>query len=253
MYVAHVWDRAGRSLKEWIVTQYAELIAGTEAQREAAMYSLWVDYFEVPKRAAFVFPRLLAQVQQRDVLLASSGPVPWAGKRAAYAAAAREPQLHAALAHGLVGSFYDIYGDVDPVEAKALFEAIVVAEDDVRTALERAIGQPTRWYLRGLIRVDEQDPRWRKWLPADAEPGYLIALEDHAEPTRLWKVELFHEGRRLGRLRHGSFPFDAGIAHSVEGSVDGKVTLHRIEGDPAPARRALGAVVDGWQPGLAPR
>jgi len=32
---------------------------GDAQQREAALYSLWVDYFEVPERAAFVFPRLL--------------------------------------------------------------------------------------------------------------------------------------------------------------------------------------------------
>jgi hypothetical protein len=252
MYVPHVWRRANRSLKEWVVAQYAALITGTDREREAAMYSLWVDYFEVPGRAEFVFPRLLKQVSQRDVLLANSGPVPWATKRAAYAAAAREPELHAALARGLCGSFFDVFGSVEPVEARDLFRAIVVEDELVRAELERVTTQPTRWRLRGLIRVDQRDPRWRKWLPPDAEPGYLIALAPHERPTWVPRSELVHDGRRLGQLRHVMFPFDPAIEHTVEGTIDGTITLFRIEGDPGAALRALGADVEAWPPGLAP-
>ena len=257
MYVVHVWNGAGRSLKEWIVAQYAQLIDGSdERQREAALYSLWVDYFEVPERAAFVFPRLLAQVRRRADLLVSSGPIAWAAKRAAYQAAARDPALHAALARGLAGSFFDVFGSVEPVEARDLFTAITVEDLEVRAALQRVTTEPTRWRVLAVIRVDESDERWRRWLHAGSGTSFLVRLQALGRPRWVPGSELVHNGHVIGRLRHWGFPFDAAIRHEVQGSLGevagATVVLFRVEGDAAAVRAALGDDVEAWPFGLRP-
>ena len=255
MYVPHRWKDAGRSLKEWLVAAYVWMIdEGDERQREAALYSLWVDFFEVPARASFVFPRLWRQSVRRDELLAASGPVPWEHKRAAYQAAALDPALHASLARGLVGSFYDAYGRVEPVEALALYRSIVVEDAEVRAALESILFTPTRWRVVGLVTVDESDPRWRKWVPEGSDPSFLVELAPEAGPRWVVRSELRHGDRWLGRLRHWGFPFDEGIRHHREAvpHTGSPAILFRVEGYVAAVRAALGAVVEAWPPGLGP-
>lgn len=258
MYVAHEWDKANRSLKEWITCQYASLV-GDSATREAALYSLWVDFFEVPDRAKFMFPRLLKMLprQQWPELLGASGPVPWEAKRSAYQAAAGDPSLHAGLARGLAGSFYDVYGSVEPVEARDLFRSIVVDDESLRAALDRITAQPTRWQLVAVVDVDETDERWCKWLPrrGRADRSFLLFLRA-LDSFHHWVYgsELVHHGRRIARLVHHSFPFDRAILHKIEGSLDdqgqGYSVLFRAEGDPAAARSAVGDIVEAWPPGL---
>lgn len=256
MYVPHRWREASRVLKEWLVAAYATMIdEGAAQHREAALYSLWVDFFEVPERAAFVFPRLWKRVQHRDELLEASGPVPWEHKRSAYRAAAADPALHASLARGLGGSFYDVYGQVEPVEALALFRSIVVEDASVRRALESILFEPTRWRVVGVVVVDESDPRWRKWVPEGAAPSFLAELAPQTSPRWVKRSDLLHRERWVGRLLHSGFPFDEEIRHQREAvpHAEPDTVLFRIEGYVAAARAALGSVVDAWPPGLGPR
>ena len=63
MYLASAWDHGGRTLKEWLVCQFAWLLEfGDAAEQEAARYSLSVDVAPVEERARFVLPRLQARV-----------------------------------------------------------------------------------------------------------------------------------------------------------------------------------------------
>jgi hypothetical protein len=261
MYVSHCWSKAGRSLKEWIVQQYACIIDyGDDRQRKEALYSLWVDFFEVPPRARFVFPRLFKAVRRRADLLAYSGPVPWAVKRDAYSKAAQDPALHAGLASGLAGSFFDVYGSVNAVEARDLFGAITVEDQEVREALQKIITQPIRWTVLAVVKVDERDDRWTKWLPAEShyEPSFLMLLRSTGERQGWWvpSSELLHEGRPIGRLRHYGFPFDREIPHKVYGALEeqtpGKTVLFRVEGSASSARSAIGSDIEAWPPGLGP-
>jgi hypothetical protein len=261
MYVSHCWSKAGRSLKEWIVQQYAYSIDyGDDRQRKEALYSLWVDFFEVPPRAQLVFPRLLKAVRRRADLLAYSGPVPWAVKRDAYHKAAQDPALHAGLASGLAGSFFDVYGSVNAVEARDLFGAITVDDQEIREALQKIITQPIRWTVLAVVKVDERDDRWTKWLPAEGqhEPSFLMLLRSTGGRHGWWvpSSELLHEGRPIGRLRHYGFPFDREIPHKVYGTLEeetpGKAVLFRVEGSATSARSAIGSDIEAWPPGLGP-
>ncbi|MEU7591901.1 hypothetical protein AB0B79_02460 [Streptomyces sp. NPDC039022] len=125
----------------------------------ALLSSLWVDWFEDRATAEEAFAEVLGNDvegmdapgdgtveapglttshltgpvrtmpdgTERDALLRRatrvlgvSGPVPWRVKHAAYRTAATVPQLHPALFRGLLGSYHDLYGDLEPRAALAL-------------------------------------------------------------------------------------------------------------------------------------
>jgi hypothetical protein len=262
MYVPHVWSDAGRSLKEWIVAQYAAAVDSEDARRrEQALYSLQVDFFEVPERAVFVFPRLLKQVRRRGELLSASGPVPWACKRAAYEEAALMPSLHAGLAAGIAGSFFDVYGSVEPVEARALVRKIQVRDEQVRASLESVLTQPARWTLLAVTTVDQRDPRWTRWLHSGRPEttSYLVRLEAEGRMGPwVYGSQLVHQGREIGRLVHWGFPFDPEIPHRtfhpehlrIVGEHAAGSVLFRVHGSAELAKSALGQAVESWPPGL---
>ncbi|GCD41170.1 hypothetical protein [Streptomyces paromomycinus] len=102
------------------------------------VYSLWVDWFEDRATAAEAFTEVLVDAVEgapdgtaRDALLRRatrvlgvSGPVPWPVKHATYRSAATVPQLHPALFRGLLGSYHDLYGDLEPRAALALLDQL---------------------------------------------------------------------------------------------------------------------------------
>ena len=167
--------------------------------------------------------------------------------RAASEAAALLPLLHGPLASGLVHSFFDVFGSVEPLEARELFRKITVRDEQVRAALERVL--------------DEKDPRWTKWLHAGRpEAASYLALLEAEGPLGPWVYgsQLIHEGRELGRLVHWAFPFDPEISHQTfsaglrkDASANpANRVLFRVHGSPGIARDALGAAVESWPPGL---
>ncbi|HEX6340337.1 hypothetical protein [Umezawaea sp.] len=106
------------------------------ASAEPVTYSLWVDWFEDPLTAEGAFAEVVARpddladgpLRRNRRVLAVSGPVPWRAKRAVYEAAATVPELHLALFHGLLGSRYDVYGDLDAPQALALLRRLDLPE-----------------------------------------------------------------------------------------------------------------------------
>lgn len=254
MYVAHEWQGAGRSFKEWLVTQYAFILdEADEAWRKEALYSLWVDYFEVRDRAEFVFPRLWRRVQARSELLAHSGPVPWRAKQRAYADAAADASLHAGLARGLLGSFTDVFGSVDAVAAAASFRSIQVDDAEVHAALVRIFTEPVRFRVAAVVTVDERDERWTRWLRPNADgPSFLLAMQRIGERRSVAHAsEIFHDETRLGRIVHRAFPFDRAIRHETLGELEADdAVLFRVEGDRWACHRAVGREVEVWPGGL---
>ncbi|MGW7549982.1 hypothetical protein [Streptomyces rimosus] len=105
-----------------------------EADRdaEAVTYSLWVDWFEDHATSATAFAEVLGNDIDRVVaerseallrrarrVLECSGPVRWTVKELTYRTAMRLPALHSAVFRGLLASFHDVYGDLEPAAALA--------------------------------------------------------------------------------------------------------------------------------------
>ncbi|MFF9178725.1 hypothetical protein [Streptomyces sp. NPDC014793] len=103
-----------------------------EADRdaEAVTYSLWVDWFEDHATSATAFAEVLGNDIDRVVaerseavlrrarrVLECSGPVRWAVKEMTYRTAMRLPTLHSAVFRGLLASFHDVHGDLEPAAA----------------------------------------------------------------------------------------------------------------------------------------
>ncbi|GHB11351.1 hypothetical protein ACIQRS_14235 [Streptomyces termitum] len=110
-----------------------------EADRDAetVTYSLWVDWFEDRATSATAFAEVLgndidrtaaepseALIRRARRVLECSGPVDWTVKEPAYRTAVRLPDLHEPVFRGLLASFHDLYGDLDPTPARALLDRL---------------------------------------------------------------------------------------------------------------------------------
>lgn len=112
-------------------------------QAEPVTYSLWVDWFEDRATVEVAFAEVLGndveELQARDRLhemardplfrrakrvLEISGPVPWSIKHPVYQAAAAVPDLHPALFKGLLSSYHDFYGNLEPHAAHTLLQQL---------------------------------------------------------------------------------------------------------------------------------
>jgi hypothetical protein len=137
----------------------AELLWGgyrrrLEADRdaEAVIYSLWVDWFEDRATAARAFAEVLGndvdhiaaagsdpQLRRAGRVLACSGPVPWPVKQRAYETVVRLPALHGPLFDGLLASYHDLYGDLEPAAALALLARLRIPADTPHLAELRSV------------------------------------------------------------------------------------------------------------------
>lgn len=249
MYLRFVWSDASEVLRGWIVRQFAAMLThGPRPVAESCEYGLWVDYFETPSDAPEVFASMAAQIPHSrwHRLLSAAGPVPWSVKRDCFLEATEIPSLHAALATGIAGSFYDVFGDVDAVEAARLLERIIVADDDLRATLIEATTLPLRLRTGSVIIVD--DPAWEY-------PGSFL-LDAVVSPggRRSWVPgsELVADGTVYGRLVHWNCPFDGTSAHRVFPGrrLDGDRGLHRVEADLEHAEALVDRELEAWPPGL---
>ncbi|MGW9068069.1 hypothetical protein ACWGQT_01280 [Streptomyces yangpuensis] len=115
-----------------------------EADRDAEVvtYSLWVDWFEDHATSATAFAGVLGNdidrvvTERSDALLRRarrvlecSGPVRWTVKEPTYRTAMRLPALHPAVFRGLLASFHDVYGDLEPTAALAVLGRLDLPTD----------------------------------------------------------------------------------------------------------------------------
>ncbi|MFI6792281.1 hypothetical protein ACIBG4_33635 [Nonomuraea sp. NPDC050383] len=110
---------------------------------EPVTYSLWVDWFEDRGTVEVAFAEVLGndieQLLTEDRLhaltqdplfrraqrvLEISGPVPWPLKHPVYQAVVEVPALHPALFQGLLSSYHDFHGDLEPHAARALLQRL---------------------------------------------------------------------------------------------------------------------------------
>lgn len=111
-------------------------------------YALWVDEFESPDTVDLAWTRCAttpaagddAGARRLDRVLRVSGPVPWRLKWPRYEALAADPRWHEAIAVGLVGSAFDVFGQLEVAGAVDLLARSAV-DDSVPgvVALRRAL------------------------------------------------------------------------------------------------------------------
>ncbi|MFQ6394278.1 hypothetical protein ACLMAJ_12550 [Nocardia sp. KC 131] len=99
---------------------------------EAITYSLWVDWFEDHATVETAFAQVLgknagrlrsgdeALLRRARRVLEISGPVPWMMKEPVYQAVVEVPELRGAVFQGLLTSYHDVYGDIEPESALRL-------------------------------------------------------------------------------------------------------------------------------------
>lgn len=125
-----------------------------EADRDAAAvtYSLWVDWFEDHATSATAFAEVLgndidrvvaepseAMLRRAGRVLECSGPVRWTVKERTYRTAMGLPALHAAVFRGLLASFHDVYGDLEPTAALALLGRLILPTETQHLAALRHV------------------------------------------------------------------------------------------------------------------
>ncbi|MBE1587178.1 hypothetical protein ACFPOI_02000 [Nonomuraea angiospora] len=250
MYLRMCWSRGDHALQDWILRQFAAMLMyGPAPVADSAEYGLWVDYFESPE-ASQVFTALTLQLPQShwDRLISGAGPVPWDAKHHVFQEAAEVPALHPALARGIAGSFYDVHGDVDAVDAALLLAQLTVADESLLAALTEATTQPLRLRSGSAVIVDESDAGW-------AHPGSFLLRAAVGDSRIRWvrQSELVAAGRVYGRLAHWDFPFDpTKITHRVVAAPEpeGRVVLFRVEGPPEHAELLVDRELEAWPPRL---
>ncbi|WP_329117046.1 hypothetical protein [Streptomyces sp. NBC_01465] len=118
---------------------------------EAVTYSLWVDWFEDRATVDAAFAQVLGDsagqlkggdeplLRRARRVLEVSGPVPWALKHPVYRIAAGIPELQGALFRGILTSYRDVYGDLEPGPALELLQGLDLPADTEHLGKLRAV------------------------------------------------------------------------------------------------------------------
>jgi hypothetical protein len=148
MYIRHFFDELEDLARADFWSTYRAFLGDDrEPIARPVVYSLWVDYFEGAHTVEESWhevagpqePRLPRLVR----VLAASGPVPGPLKAPVYNREPGDIRVHDAIADGLVGSCFDIYGDLDRVPALRLLGRLRLSEDwSEFRALRAALSDP---------------------------------------------------------------------------------------------------------------
>jgi hypothetical protein len=125
---------------------------------EAVRYSLWVDWFEDPSTAKVAFAETLGNDVRRlgacgrleeltggplfrraERVLQDSGPVPWGIKHGLYRDVVQLEALHTALFRGILASYQDAHGDLEPASALAILNQLRLPDNTPDLASLKAV------------------------------------------------------------------------------------------------------------------
>ena len=129
--------------ERWWSAVRARLAGSDAALRQPLQYSLWCDFFEDPdtvEEAWGAVTRPDAAAALLRAVLPVSGPVPYELKSPVYERLLGDPAWHEAIFESLLGSAFDVYGDVDKEAARRTlsrlqFTAGLAHVDDLRAKL----------------------------------------------------------------------------------------------------------------------
>lgn len=124
-------DTADPTVHQALWREYRSRLEAPEPA-DAITYSLWVDWFEDHTTVETAFAQVLGDdagrlrsgddplLRRARRVLEISGPVPWTMKEPVYLAAVEVPGLQGALFKGLLTSYHDVYGVIEPEPALRL-------------------------------------------------------------------------------------------------------------------------------------
>jgi hypothetical protein len=105
------------------------LLTGTDKQKEQIKYSLWVDFFEDPETVDEAWSKIVTESSEIDILrqvLSISGPVPFDKKDKLYLKVIADKTNHKYILESLVGSFFDVFGQINFQRARILLPTLKV-------------------------------------------------------------------------------------------------------------------------------
>ena len=133
MYVSFEYLDAPVELRSAILERFRGYLEGeNERWAEEVLYALWCDFFEDRRTVEEVWNRLATPgahpiVLQR--LLPAAGPVPWRFKMPLLETLAQAPRWHGSIFECLLHSRFDVFGDLDPQEARRLLGRLELDPD----------------------------------------------------------------------------------------------------------------------------
>ena len=108
------------------------LLAGTDKQKEEIKYSLWVDFFEDPETVDEAWSKIVNDNSEINILrqvLSISGPVPFDKKDKLYLRVIADKKNHNYILDSLVGSFFDVFGQINFQRARVLLPTLKVDKE----------------------------------------------------------------------------------------------------------------------------
>ena len=133
MYVSTFFPQFETDVRTVFWDAYRSLLGDADDRlANPVAYSLRVDYFEHPERAAEAWPEMTrSQASERSLkrLVPASGPVPYELKAPLYQQLALDPQSHEILFRGLFASQFDLYGKIDVPDAAQLLDRLYLPSD----------------------------------------------------------------------------------------------------------------------------
>ncbi|WP_346356095.1 hypothetical protein [Azotosporobacter soli] len=144
--IAEHWKELGASERNSVWARFrGYLYSDEESVSRPVEYTLWCDYFENPKRVAEAWLQMLTpprSLKQVEKLLFVSGPVPYWLKKTLYEEIIQEDNYHEAIFTSLLGSRFDILGDIDKADAGAILHRLTLEPSPpqfemLRAALEK--------------------------------------------------------------------------------------------------------------------
>ena len=127
------FEKLNNSQRDRIWKDYkAYLSKGNKNQKEAVEYSLWVDFFENNETVEEAWKSMIGNYENEVILkrlLPISGPVPFDLKEEFYKRVVKDEKWHEYILDSLVGSFFDVFGQINIEKARLILSRLKVNKD----------------------------------------------------------------------------------------------------------------------------
>ena len=143
LYAKHYYKSfASSDCAYWWHQVIERLKASKPALRQPLEYALWCDFFEDPETVEEAWSHLACRGNPPEVLrsvLEASGPVPYSLKQQLYLDLVAQERWHPSIFRSLLGSAFDVYGDIDPEAAARILARLHLQESAELTRLRERL------------------------------------------------------------------------------------------------------------------